>query len=90
MDMDKFIKETALKAEDFLNSAASKCERETNITTAALNAEFALGKYFALMDIIKTYDIDLYISVAKSTREAKEKLVSIVNKLYDNGGIKNG
>lgn len=79
--MEKFIKETALKSEDFLNSAASKCERETNITTAALNAEFVLGKYFALMDIIKTYDIDLYISVAKSTREARNKLSNIVNNI---------
>lgn len=79
--MEKFIKETALKVEDFLNSAASKCERETNVTTAALKAEFALGKYFALMDIIKTYDIDLYISVAKSTREARNKLSNIVNNI---------
>lgn len=79
--MEKFIKETALKVEDFLNSAVSKCERETNVTTAALNAEFALGKYFALMDIIKTYDIDLYISVAKSTREARNKLLNIVNNI---------
>lgn len=79
--MEKFIKETALKVEDFLNSAASKCERETNITTAALNAEFALGKYFALMDIVKTYDMDLYISVAKSTREARDKLSNIVNNM---------
>lgn len=87
--MEKFIKETALKAEDFLNSAACKCERNTNPTTAALNAEFALGKYIALMDIVKAYDMDLYVSTAKSTKEARDKLSSIANNIYSAGGNNN-
>lgn len=88
--MKKFIKEIALKTEDFLNGAVIQCERNTNLIQAALNAEFALGKYFALMDIVKVYDVDLYVNVAESTTEAREKLASIVNKLYDNGGKQNG
>lgn len=87
--MDKFINEMALKAEDFINCSACRCERNANPIQAALNAGFDLGKYFALMDIIKAHNIDLCVSVAKSTTEAREKLASIVNKLYDNGGNHN-
>lgn len=80
--MEKFIKETALKAEDILNSVISKCGKDIHPVTAALNAEFALGEYFALMNIIKTYDMDLYVSVAKSTQETKDKLTNITNNMY--------
>ena len=84
--MEKFIKEIALKAEDFLNSAVSQCERNTVTTTAALNANFALGKYFALMDIVKAYDMELYVSIATSTKEARDKLSNIASNIYSAGG----
>lgn len=85
--MDKLIKEMALKAEDILNSTVFKCEENTNPTntnptTAALNAEFALGEHFALMNIVKAYDMNLYVSVAKSTQEVRNKLLNIANNIY--------
>lgn len=82
MDMDKFINEIALKAEDFSNSALSKCEQNTNPTTAALNANFALGEFFALMKIVKKHNIDLYVKTAISAQETVDKLTDIVNNIY--------
>lgn len=87
--MDNFVAEIALKAENILNIAIFQCMGTTNLTTATLNAEFALGQYFALMDIVKAYNMEWYIGVTKSTEEVRNKLSNIVNNIYSVGGNNN-
>lgn len=52
---------------------------QTNI----LNAEFALGKYFALLNIIdEVYGIDEMIKAKERTQAAIDELTGIANEIY--------
>lgn len=54
--------------------------------TAILNAEFALGKYFALMDVIwELYGVSEYLNTYDRTIDKVQELTDRTEKIYGKG-----
>lgn len=51
-------------------------------TTESLNAEHTLGKYHALLSVLKEIDCNVYIETVAATREKARELLSIVERIY--------
>jgi hypothetical protein len=71
------LKEQALKA---LNEARTDVE---NKTTAALNAEYALGVFGGISKVIQNLDPEEYISLCSMTVDRRSELMRIIEPIYN-------
>ena len=76
---------TLEKLESMIDKALADAEirpkamKRTNI----LNAEYALGKYFAIMEIIEDlYGTDEYIRIAEKTEAVRDELFQRTQEIY--------
>lgn len=53
-----------------------------NNRTNIINAELTLGKFFALMELLFKIDVNAYVELADSTKEQRDMLFSITEKIY--------
>ena len=70
------LKDKALKA---LHNANIDVE---NKRTRILNANYALGEFFALSELIWEYDINVYVQLGEQTKEYRDKLLEITEDIY--------
>ena len=71
---------------DMIDKALYRGRADANMQTItnAINAEYALGKCYALMDIIKMeYGIDELITTRDRVSKRVDDLMNIVNKAYE-------
>lgn len=54
--------------------ALTECRQVPNRMTTILNAEFALGKFYAILDILEEIDIDEFVKLAEESEELRDRL----------------
>ena len=59
-----------------------KIDPDCNPITQAINAEYALGRYHAFIDILQDLDLDAFCEVHEETSERRKELMQIVDGLY--------
>lgn len=50
--------------------------------TVSINAEYALGRYHAFIDILQDLDLDAFCEVHEETSERRKELMQVVDGLY--------
>lgn len=65
-----FIQKLRSMAMRALRNCTTTKDRMINI----LNAEFALGKFYAILDILEEIDIDEFVKLAKESEELRDRL----------------
>ena len=54
-------------------------------TTVSLNAEYALGRYNALIDLLQVMDLDAFCEVHEAAQPRVKELMQAVESLYKKG-----
>ena len=63
-------------------AALEEFKQVENPKTNALNANFLLGKYYAMCDLLCDTDMTMYIKLYDETKIKREELVEIANNIY--------
>lgn len=71
-----------------INNALNTDIRPNNTclpVTVSINAEYALGRYNALIDLLQVLDLDAFIEVHEAAQPRIKELMNAVESLYKKG-----
>lgn len=71
------------KAEASITEALYHANKpDGNKKTNILNAEYYMGQFHVYMELIEDISLDKYVEIGEKTREASQKILEVINKIY--------